>query len=176
MIMPSRSLARLALAAAGASLAGFSGFAAEDASNLQVAFGSQHMSGAEDVLPAFFVSADFAPESWWVWPEMGFGGSVDPFYGGDQREWNLGLAHHTYADNWVFWVAGGYASVDLSFGANAGSASSAYARAGIGYMWGRVGWGFGLRYLAPADIDVPGGSYPVGYLQWETNLTLHLTH
>lgn len=174
--MRMRSLAQLALVAVGAGLVGSSGLAAEGASNVQVALGSQHMSGTEDVLPAFFVTADFAPQAWWVWPEMGFGGSMDPLYGGDQLEWNLGLAHHTYTGNWVLWVAGGYASVDLSFGANAGSASSAYARAGIGYMWGRVGWGFGLRYLAPADVDVLGGSYPVGYLQWETNLTMHIAH
>jgi len=152
-------------------------FAAGDAraqtSNVQLIFGSQDMYESGDVLASFFVTGDMAPENWWLRPELGFGGSFDPVWFGDQYEWSAGLAHYWTAGNTTLWLAGGYSAVEVDWGANTGSANSYYARAGAAYLWGRLGMGAGVRYLGSRTVDAGVlGTFPVGYLQWELTLLM----
>jgi hypothetical protein len=165
---PNAALVLLVLA--GMPIVPHAAFGAETA-NVQMIWDSQDMYGSEDVLASFFVTGDLAPESWLLRPELGFGGSFDPIWGGDQYEWSAGLAHYWTPGNLNIWLAGGYSFVQVDWGANTGSANSYYARAGAAYMWGRFGVGGGVRYLDSKTVDVDGlWTFPVGYLQWEFNM------
>ena len=91
--------------------------------------------------------------------------AIDALFGGEEIEVGVGAIAHWNVKSARIHVGAGLSSVHPNFGANSGSTTGLHVHAGAMWPIKSRRMGFDVRYLSADDLDVSGGSFPVGYYQ-----------
>lgn len=120
---------------------------------------------SDDQLPTVAGTLILGEGTWRVRPELDLSLTYDPLFNGSETETGLGAVAHWDVKKTRIHLGAGLSSIHPDFGANSGSSTGLHVHAGATWPVKSRRMGFDVRYLRADDLDVSGGSFPVGYYQ-----------